>query len=229
MDRCLERELLDELDSEHASASHCRRDLRRLNAWMGNASIIASALQRACAPPGPRSVVELGSGDGTLLLNIAGKLKWRGVQAILVDKQSVVREATLQAFRELEWCVECVEADVIDWLRAGFHSRFSVVLCNLFLHHFTEAQLAEIFSLASQQAELFVATEPRRSGMALLFSRMVGLIGCNAITRHDAPASVRAGFRGRELSYLWPRQMHWITAERPRGLFSHFFVAQFKR
>ena len=53
-------------------------------------------------------------------------------------------------------------------------------------------------------AKAFVACEPRRSAFALLGARMVFALGANDVTRHDAVASVRAGFRGRELSGLWP-------------------------
>ena len=52
------------------------------------------------------------------------------------------------------------------------------------------------------------------------------MIGCNAVTRHDAAVSVRAGFLGNELSALWPDQKNWQLTERRTGLFSHLFVAQ---
>jgi hypothetical protein len=55
------------------------------------------------------------------------------------------------------------------------------------------------------------------------------LIGCNAVTRHDAAASVRAGFAGRELSALWPARPGWRLREGRAGLFSHLFVARMER
>jgi hypothetical protein len=75
-------------------------------------------------------------------------------------------------------------------------------------------------------AGAFVAVEPRRSARGLLFSRLLGFIGCNRVTRHDAPISVRAGFAGQELSQLWPTGRDWSLQERPAGWFSHLFVAQ---
>jgi len=59
-----------------------------------------------------------------------------------------------------------------------------------------------------------------------LFSRLLRLIGCNRVTRHDAPISVRAGFTGQELSQLWPAGQGWLLEERPAGWFSHLFIAQ---
>jgi hypothetical protein len=54
---------------------------------------------------------------------------------------------------------------------------------------------------------------------------MLGAIGCNDVTRHDAVASVRAGFRDGQLSALWPAGP-WKLTERGAGLFSHLFVAR---
>jgi hypothetical protein len=46
------------------------------------------------------------------------------------------------------------------------------------------------------------------------------------VTRHDAVASVRAGFAGRELSGLWP-EAGWQRREGLALPFTHFFAAQF--
>jgi len=47
------------------------------------------------------------------------------------------------------------------------------------------------------------------------------------VTRHDAVASVRAGFRGTELSALWPdaKDHAWILRERGVFPFTHALVA----
>jgi hypothetical protein len=73
---------------------------------------------------------------------------------------------------------------------------------------------------------LFVACEPRRSSMALAGSRLLGFIGCNDVTRHDAVVSVRAGFSDGELSDAWPAGPGWSLEERPAPPFSHLFVAR---
>jgi hypothetical protein len=62
--------------------------------------------------------------------------------------------------------------------------------------------------------------------MPLLASRLVGLVGANAVTRADAVLSVRAGFRGKELSALWPASgAEWLLEESAAGPFCHRFVA----
>src|SRR5438034_360923 len=99
-----------------------------------------------------------------------------------------------------------------------------VIMANLVLHHFSDEAIRKLFSLVQESTSLFLALEPRRSQVPLAVSRGVRLIGCNAVTRHDAPASVAAGFAGSELSALWPDKETWVLEERPAGLFSHLFV-----
>jgi hypothetical protein len=58
---------------------------------------------------------------------------------------------------------------------------------------------------------------------------MLWLTGFGEVTRHDGPISVRAGFKGTEISALWPDLRDWSLTERRAGLFSHLFIAQKKR
>jgi hypothetical protein len=55
---------------------------------------------------------------------------------------------------------------------------------------------------------------------------MVFALGANDVTRHDAVASVRAGFRGREISRLWPHAASdWRLSEHAVFPFTHLFQA----
>jgi hypothetical protein len=121
--------------------------------------------------------------------------------------------------------VENAAADVFDWLQQPLPPA-DVMLANLFLHHFQNDALQKLLRLASKKTSLFIACEPRRSTPALVAARLVGLIGCNAVTRHDAVASVRAGFSGGEISALWPANEGWQLHESRAGFFSHGFVAK---
>jgi hypothetical protein len=46
------------------------------------------------------------------------------------------------------------------------------------------------------------------------------------VTRHDARASVCAGFRNKEISELWPQDGNWEIAEGRAGAFSHTFCSR---
>src|SRR5688572_12134903 len=73
MQRLVEPELLDSLPADHPEAIRSRRDLRIINRWMGNARHLARAIY-SIEPP-PRKVLELGTGDGTLLLQLANSFR----------------------------------------------------------------------------------------------------------------------------------------------------------
>ena len=226
MKRIVQPELLDTLPAGDPRAVRSRQDLRRVNGWMRQHAIMATALQQALNRHAPGHITELGAGDGNFLLRVAQKIlpRWPAVKVALPDLQKNISAETLAAFAALGWQAEAVVADVFDWLQT--FDAGEVVIANLFLHHFEAARLAELFRLISQRAKLFIATEPRRAPWPLFCSRLLWVIGCNDVTRHDAVVSVRAGFSGEELSALWPDRQTWRLTEHRAGAFSHLFIAQ---
>ncbi len=216
--RVLEPEWLDELPPQDPRAVRSRADLRRVNWLMGNARLIAGPL-RSHLRAGSR-IADLGSGDGHLMLRVARRLRCQGIELSLVDRAPVVSDATLEEFKALGWRVHIVARDALAFLR---ENKVDVVVANLFLHHPAPEELRELFAVISQQSGMLVACEPRRSRLALIGSQLLWFVGCNDVTRHDAVASVRAGFSGGELSALWPAD--WKLEERSAPPFSHLFIA----
>jgi 23S rRNA U2552 (ribose-2'-O)-methylase RlmE/FtsJ len=196
--RFLEPEWLDDLPPEDPRAVRSRADLRRVNALMGNARLIARELGQA------RRIADLGGGDGSLMRAVARKLG-RELEVTNVD-----RVAGLEVF---------------DFLAAP-GKPLDAIVANLFLHHLTDHDLRRLLALAAQRAPLLVACEPRRSALALAGARLMWFIGANDVTRHDAVLSVRAGFTGREISGAWPIVDGWTLTERAAPPFSHLFVAR---
>jgi hypothetical protein len=231
MRRVVKAELLDDLPPADPRAVGSRADLRRLNAIMGHARILSVAfrkhLDETLIRSRPLRLVELGAGDGTLLLQLARCWSAFGVtaQATLLDRHDLVSAETRHELAELDWRVDSVAADVFAWLETPAPA-VDVMLANLFLHHFPEQRLGMLLRLAAQRTNLFIACEPRRSPIALAGSRLLWLLGCNGVTRHDAVASVRAGFSDHEISALWPSDTKWTLRERPAGWFSHGFIAK---
>ena len=226
MTRRIEPEWLDELPAQDPRARRSRRDLVRINALMGNARIVALELDRAL-PRGVRTIAEIGAGNGAFMLALAGAgARTDGpVDAVLVDRQDVASPDTLARLARRGWSARSIQADVFDWLE-GAQAPFDAIVANLFLHHFEQERLAAMLALVSRRTRVFIACEPRRSGVAMLGARLLGALGCNDVSRHDAVVSVRAGFAAREISAHWPRSGAWCLREDARGLFSHAFVAR---
>jgi hypothetical protein len=221
--RTLEPEILDLLAPDDPRARASRGDLARINFVMRQQTIMANLL-RSLAPP--RRLADLGSGDGRFLLGVARRVAphWPKVTALIVDRQDIVSPQTRAGFAALGWGCERLTGDIFTVLP---RLDAEIITANLFLHHLDEAALRQLLSLTAQQVRGFVACEPRRSQAALLASRMVFALACNDVTRHDAVASVRAGFAGRELSGLWP-EAGWQRREGLALPFTHFFAAQFR-
>jgi hypothetical protein len=225
--RVVEPEWLDVLSADDPRAVRSRADLRVVNAWMRQAGIMARALLRHWGGAAPVKLIDLGAGDGTFMLRVAQRLAphWRNVTAVLLDRQNLVTDATLRGFSALNWRADAVATDVFDFLSRTQPADADVLTANLFLHHFRHDRLAELLAEISRSAPLLVACEPRRDGFALWGSRMVWAIGCGAVTRHDAVASVRAGFGANELSTLWPAR-DFDLHEYRAWPFTHCFVAR---
>ncbi len=222
--RRVEPEWLDLLEAEDPRARRSRRDLARVNAWMGHAGIMARAL-RAHLPGGAPRLLEIGAGDGRFTLAMLRRLGRRGGEVTLLDRQEVVAPATRAGFAALGWECRVLQADAVDAL-ARWDERFDAVIANLFLHQFADAELVAMLGAAARLAPLVVACEPRRSALALGGARLLWAIGCGEVTRLDAAISVRAGFRVGEIGALWPERAGWVLQERRAGPFSHLFVAR---
>jgi hypothetical protein len=219
--RAVTPEILDFLAPDDPRAMHSRRDLARINAVMGQSTIMAKML---ASFPAPRMLADLGGGDGLFLLSVAKRLvkRWPRVKIAILDRHNIVSSEIRANFAALGWECENLPGDIFETLP---QLAPDIVTANLFLHHFEDAALARLFALSAMQTRSFVACEPRRSSFALLGARLVGALGANGVTRHDAVASVCAGFRDHDLSALWPRDSAWVCNERAVFPFTHVFRA----
>jgi hypothetical protein len=220
--RALTPEILDFLSPDDPRAIRSRRDLAVINGMMRQGAIMAKALARH---PAPKLLVDLGGGDGRFMLGVARRLArhWQGVTVMIADRRAIVSTDTRARFARLGWRCESLTGDIFDTLPS---IKPDMVTANLFLHHFDDAALKRLLALvAASRPKTFVACEPRRSGFALLGARLVFLLGANDVSRHDAVASVQAGFRAQDVSALWPQDQSWQVREQAVFPFTHLFEA----
>lgn len=221
--RHMEPELLDGLAADDPLAIASRRDLRRINALMFQARIMASLL-KANVPTPPKRILEIGAGDGRFMLKVARLMatQWQNVEMMMVDRVSLIDRDTRTAFAKLGWEAHPIVADVFD--QQALQGSFDLVCANLILHHFDDVLLVDLFDRIMTIAPRLVATEPLRAKGPLFATRLLRLIGAGAVTLNDATQSVRSGFVGTELSYLWRLSGGIPATEGRRGLFTQGFV-----
>lgn len=254
-------ELLDGLAADDLTAQRSRRDLQRVHCAMGTRGTVLGALRKlpleraSGALSSPLQVLELGSGDGTLMLGVAQALQsdWPAVAVTLLDRQPLLTAGTVADCARVGWTATAEVADALDWATATPFDglalqtapRWDLIVVNLFLHHFEATELALLLAAVAGSSQHFVACEPRRAWLALAGSHLIGAIGANAVTRHEAVMSVHTGFRGHELTARWTASASvsasasasasasvspstaapgWKLSEHPAVLFSHCFV-----
>lgn len=228
MQRIVQPEILDHLEDDDPAAIASRGDLRRLNWIMGHASILSRALtqslQQIALPSRPLKIVELGGGDGTMILEVARRLSSIGIRADveLIDRQRLLAPDVAAEISSAGWSIDVVCADALEWIAQD--RAYDLLVANLFLHHFEPAAIRSMFGSAARHCRVVVACEPRRNAFALSAAHLVRWVGCNEVTQRDAVTSIRAGFAGTELSDLWPPVERWGLRESRAGFFSHLFV-----
>ncbi len=252
--RRVEPEELDGLAADDPRGRRSRSDLRRVHVALRSIANLRRAVAALQLAVQPRRILELGAGDGTLLLRFARvqRPRWNGVELTLLDRVDLVSEETLAEYRELGWQVNFLRADALEWAaswqlrrdetrtdddrthdrthdhtddRAKNGRRYDLCFANLFLHHFEPAPLVLLLRAVAAATDAFVACEPRRSNIARVGSRLIGLLGAGEVTRQDAVKSVAAGFTDRELSTAWSTRGGWNLVEFPAPPFSHCLAA----
>jgi hypothetical protein len=228
MERLVQPELLDHLPGDHPHAIRSHRDLRRIHAWMGNVRHVAPWLDAAASRSRPRRIIDLGAGDGAFLsgcLRHATRIP-KGTELVLIDRRNSVHPGILSRLHARGFHPRVEQVEALEWFQTASPQPDTWILASLFLHHFETPSLQTLLAHVAQHASLFSACEPRRASLPLAACRLLPFIGANAVTRHDAAISVRAGFRGTELSNLWPVRNGWRLSDRTAGFFSQILFAE---
>lgn len=221
-------ERLDALPEDDPKAQRARRDLRRVHRAMRSLSVMQRAIDRLALNTPPRRILELGAGDGSLLLRLCRSRyrAWPGVELTLLDRQDLLTPSVLAQFGALGWEAKALCTEASEWASSARDERYDLCITTLFLHHFQTGALTLLLAAVAARAEAFIACEPRRNRTSRIGSHLLGLLGVNDVTREDGVTSVAAGFIDHELTSLWPRAPSWQLYEYFAWPFTHCFVAR---
>ncbi|HEV2246595.1 MAG TPA: methyltransferase domain-containing protein, partial [Terriglobia bacterium] len=83
---------------------------------------------------------------------------------------------------------------------------FDVVICNLFLHHFSEDEAVRLLRrLGGIASRAVLINDLERNLLSYIFIRLAWPFARSRVTRHDAAASVRQAYTKDELAALAAR------------------------
>lgn len=163
MRRQIEAELLDDLPSTDSRAVRSRADLRLLNRIMGHARILTNVLRRQLGrrpvQTKPFEWIELGGGDGTLLLDLARR--WS-----VLGRDRPGHAGRPAGHRRRKYPPQLPGARLAARMRDG--RRFHLGRAgdddlrdpNLFLHHFPEGSLAHLLRCVAKRTNLLLPANP---------------------------------------------------------------------
>lgn len=180
-------EILDGLPHDHPDAIASRRDLRRINAVMGNRRWIVSQT-RKLGGIAARGITEIGAGDGRLAIQLA-----KAFPQIHVTALDLAPPPELALPANVEWQrMDLFSA--IDSLPTD-----GILIACLFLHHFGDDALGTLGRRWISRFDAVVISEPDRRILAHRLGRLAWPF-INRVTRHDMHVSIDAGFARGELA-----------------------------
>jgi hypothetical protein len=185
LNRVIIPEILDSLDPSDPRAIRSRRDLRWIDLYLGNSRWIVRQLKTQTSPPA--QIIEIGAGEGDLCCKIQNSL----------PSSTVTGLDLIQRPTNLPVSIQWIGGDFFQTLP---NIDADACVGSLILHHFSDEALRDL-GARLQSFRSLTFCEPLRSRLPLFLSKL----SCpflSGVTRHDMPASIRAGFLPGELATL---------------------------
>jgi len=183
LQRVITPEILDSLNPADPRAVRSRRDLKLIDLYLGNSRWIVRQLK--IQKPFLGRIVEIGSGEGDMCCKIRSSIP----SATITGLDLIERPANLP--NDIQWIAG-------DFFQTLHTLEADACIGSLILHHFSDEALRAL-GKRLQSFRTLVFCEPLRARLPLFLSKLSSAF-MGEVTRHDMPASIRAGFRKGELT-----------------------------
>ena len=180
------------------------RDLRRVNRWLGGASLSADAIDALAAHRAELTLLDVGTGGADIPLALMERAGARSRRFTIVgiDHRAEILAAAVHETPELA-TTEGLELHVADGRALPYPERsFDVAHASMVIHHLPPDDAVDVLREMARVARLGVVVNdlrPTRAGWVGAW--LLGhLLTTNRYTRHDAPLSVRRGYHAPEMA-----------------------------
>lgn len=191
----------------------CLRSLEQVNRWLLGYRPTLAWLERL--PHGlrePAHIVDVGSGGGDLLRQIAGWARRRSIAVELtgIDLNPYAGRAAAE-FTPKGTGIAWVTGDALLFRP---EKQVDIIVSSLLTHHLEEREIIALLRWmeGTAQAGWFINDLERSALSSRLFGWLARMVGWHRFVRHDGPVSFRRAFREED----WIRLL--AAAEIPRGL-----------
>ncbi len=216
-------ELMDG-DCSYEDLRSCMRSLEQVNRWLLGYRPTLTWLRRL--PHGlrdPVHIVDVGSGGGDLLRQIAGWARRRGIHVHLtgIDLNPYATRAAAESTRK-ELGITWVTGDALEYQPK---KPVDIVVSSLMAHHLEDEAIIALLQWMEATAQMgwFINDLERSKRACRTFAWLAGVVGWHRFVRHDGPVSFRRAFRKEDWRRLLamaeiPQEAAMIEHSRPGRL-----------
>jgi hypothetical protein len=187
-------ELMDG-DCSYEDFRGCLRSLEQINRWLlGYRPTLAWLKGLPHELRDPVHIVDVGSGGGDLLRQIAGRARRRGlaVQLTGIDLNPYAARAAEESTPK-ELGIEWVTGDALMYRP---EKPVDIVVSSLMAHHLEDEEIIALlrWTEATAQVGWFINDLERSEWSCRMFGRLGRMVGWHRFVRHDGPVSFRRAF-----------------------------------
>src|SRR6202789_1264903 len=195
------RELPELMDGEcsYEEFRDCLRSLEQVNRWLMGYRPTLAWLERL--PPGlwgSVHIVDVGSGGGDLLRQIAGWARRRGIAVQLtgIDLNPYAARAAAESTPK-ELSIAWVTGDALVYRP---EKPVDIVVSSLMAHHLEDEEIIALLRWmeATAQVGWFINDLERSAWSCRMFGWVGAMVEWHRFVRHDGPVSFRRAFRGQD-------------------------------
>jgi 2-polyprenyl-3-methyl-5-hydroxy-6-metoxy-1,4-benzoquinol methylase len=187
-------ELMDG-DCSYEDFRDCLRSLEKVNRWLlGYRPTLAWLERLSHGSRDPVHIVDVGSGGGDLLRQIAGWARRRGLAVRLtgIDLNPYAACAAAESTPK-ELGIEWVTGDALMYRP---EKPVDIVVSSLMAHHLEDEEIIALlrWTEATAQVGWFINDLERSEWSCRMFGRLGRMVGWHRYVRHDGPVSFRRAF-----------------------------------
>lgn len=193
--RSSEPEIMDDLDCHGEVVDQTLRELEVINRLLGGDHVTLDGISRLISKPRDSyTVADYGCGGGDLASKI---IRWGKKRKLTFTVTGVDANPNIVEFARKH--NPDVSFEVLDVFRNK--TDYDIITATLFVHHFDEDQLVELFRSMNAHARVgVVINDIHRHPLSYYSIRILTqLFSKSAMVKFDAPLSVRRAFKKREL------------------------------
>ena len=198
--RSSELEIMDNLNVSGEVVGQTLRELNTINKTLGGNQISVSAFKKLAKNRDEIVLADLGCGGGDIMVEMTKYAKKSGVKAsfIGIDANPHIIEYAEENTKEHP---EITYKSINIFSDEFQQMNFDIIHCCLFLHHFSNEELIELFKNFKRQARVgMIVNDLHRHPMAYWsIKTLTSLFSKSEMVRNDASVSVARGFKKNEI------------------------------